>query len=162
MNPAEAGAIDYEEPDWRERFEEHCARYPRLPRYLQEDSAFEATLQDWRRFHATPISDGKHVPAGATEAIIALAQIKIMAPRSAWIEIPHGDAVEGYQHDDHLWLSIAGEQWRITEISDRMLHLERMTFEGTDREQKQIDLSRAKWTGYIEAAIAVLKSMGPP
>ena len=69
VSPAEARAVEYEEPDWRERFETHCARWPRLPRYLQEDSAFEATMRDWRRWHAT---DDK--PAGAVEAMIALAK----------------------------------------------------------------------------------------
>lgn len=35
MTPAEAAAIQYEEPDWRWLFEEQCQRWPKLPRYLQ-------------------------------------------------------------------------------------------------------------------------------
>ena len=39
--PAEAAAIELEEPDWQERFETHFARWPKLPRYLAENEAFE-------------------------------------------------------------------------------------------------------------------------
>jgi hypothetical protein len=159
LNCAEAATIEFDEPEWRERFEAHCARWPRLPRYLQEDAAFEATLADWRRFHSTPAGD-KRRPASAVDGIVVLAKLGIMPPRSAWVDIPHGDAVEGYQHDDHCWMSYAGEQWRIAAIEDRILHLERMTFEGVEREKKQIDLNRAKWTSYVEAAAAVLAAMG--
>ena len=44
LSPAEATAVEFGEPDWKERFEAHCSRWPKLPRYLQEDGAFEATL----------------------------------------------------------------------------------------------------------------------
>ena len=44
MSPAEAGAVEFEEPDWRELFEDECRRHPAWPRYLQEDDAFEAVL----------------------------------------------------------------------------------------------------------------------
>jgi hypothetical protein len=165
MNPAQAGQVEYEEPDWLERFNEQCARWPRLPRYLQEDSAFEEVLRQWRRFHSTPVEvDGemKRRPAAAIDAIIALAKLKVMPPRSAWTDIPHGDAAEGFQYDDHMWMSYAGEQWRITAIEDRTLHLERMWFEEKQRETKQIDLNRARWDGYIAAAVAVLDAMRAP
>ncbi len=163
MSPAEAGAIQIEEPDWRAVFEEQCARWPKLPRYLQEDSAFTEVLRQWRRFHWTPIEvngELKKNPAGAVEAIIALAKLRITPPRSAWQDIPHGDVVEGYQHDDHMWLSIAGEQWRITAIEDRMLCLQK-GFQA-DVETKQIDLNRARWDKYTEAAVKVLEGMRAP
>jgi hypothetical protein len=160
MNPAEAAAVEYEEPDWLERFNEQCARWPRLPRYLQEDAAFEEVMRQWRRFHAEPAEVGKRIPRPASEAMIALAKLKIMPPRSAWNEIPHGGDV-GYQHDDHMWMSYASEQWRITAIEDRMLHLEKMSFDDKT-ETKQIDLNRARWDKYTEAAVAVLEAMRAP
>jgi hypothetical protein len=160
VTPREAGEVEIDEPDWRERFEEHCLSWPKLPRYLQEANAFERTLKDWRRHHFTWIEvDGepKHQPAGAIEAMVALAKLKIMPPRSTWRDIPHNDVVEGYQYDDHMWLSIAGEQWRITAIEDRILILEK-GFQ-TDREIKQINLKTARWDKHIEAAVAVLEAM---
>jgi hypothetical protein len=164
MNPREAGriTIELEEPNWRELFEEQCARWPTLPRYLQEDNAFEEVLRRWRRFNSTPVEvngEWKRRPAPATDAIIALAKLKVMAPRSAWNEIPHGDVVEGYQHDDHMWMSYSGEQWRIVAIEDRMLHLEKMWFSEKQREIKTIDLNRARWDGYVDAAVAVLSNL---
>jgi hypothetical protein len=164
MNPAEAAAVEYEEPDWRERFEEQCARWPRLPRYLQEDAAFEEVLRQWRRSHSTPVEVGGRQlrqPAGAVEAMIALAKLKIMPPRSAWVDIPHGDIVEGFQHDDHCWLSYSGQQWRITAIEDRILHIDKMTFDDKF-ETQAIDLNRARWDKYVEAAVAVLEAMRAP
>lgn len=159
MSPAEAGAIELEEPDWRERFEEHILRWPKLPRWLAEDNAFEAVLTDWRRFHWTPIEvDGqaKKAPAGATEAIIALAKLGIMAPRSAWVETPRTNAT-GYQCDDHMWLSIAGEQWRITGVEARMLCLQK-GFQA-DVETKQINLTTAKWESHNAAAVELLEAL---
>jgi hypothetical protein len=158
MNPREAGEVEYEEPEWREVFEEQCARWPRWPRYLQENAAFEEVLSRWRRFHSTPVEvDGewKRRPASAVEAMIALAKVKVMPPRSAWNSIPHGDGVEGFQADDHMWLSLAGEQWRIVAIEDHLLHLKKMSFDNKI-ETKQIDLDRARWINYIDAAVAVL------
>jgi hypothetical protein len=162
MTPREAGQVEYEEPDWREIFEEEIARWPRLPRYLAEDNAFPEVMRRWRRFHWTPVEvkgEQRKMPAGATEAMIALAKLKIMPPRSAWVDIPHGDVVEGFQCDDHCWMSYAGEQWRIIGIEDRMLHLEKMWFEDKQRETKQIDLNRADWTKWTEAGVAVLEAM---
>lgn len=161
MTTAEASAIEYEEPDWWALFDQECARFPNLPRYLQEDEAFPEVMRQWRRWHWTPVDvDGqaKKMPAGAVEAMIALAKIKIMPPRSTRNDIPHSSVAEGYQHDDHMWLSIAGEQWRIAAVESRMLCLEKMTFDGSV-ETRQIDLSKAKWDGYIIAATAVLDAM---
>lgn len=152
MSPAEAGAIELEEPAWPERFEEHCLRWSEWPRYLAEDNAFEATLRDWRRFHS--IGEGDRPPAA--DGVIALAQLKIFPPRFLIKEVPHS-AETGYQHDDHMWISIAGEQHRITAIEDRILLLERRF----DNEPTivQIDLNKTKWNNYIKAAVAMLEGM---
>jgi hypothetical protein len=56
-----------------------------------------------------------------------------------------------------MWLSISGEQWRITAIEDKMLLLEK-GFED-EPATMQIDLSKAKWTKYVEAAVAVLETL---
>lgn len=158
MSPAEAGDILYEELDWVAMFEDECARKPDWPLYLREVDAFEFTLKQWRRFHATPAAEGRHKPAGAVDGMIALAKLGIMAPRSTWRDLPR-DGRTGYQSDDHCWLSISGEQWRITGIEDRMLHLERMTFDAQEPERKQIDLNRADWKAHIEAALKILDAM---
>jgi hypothetical protein len=159
VTPKEAGAIELEEPDWSARFEEHCARWPRLPRYLQEDSAFDATLRDWRRFHFTWVEiEGKprRNPAGATEAIIALAKLGIMPPRFLHKNVPREES-GGYQADDHMWLSIRQEQWRIVAVEDRMLCLEK-GFEDKP-ETMQINLATARWGKYILAAVELLDTL---
>jgi hypothetical protein len=161
VTPKEAGEVELQEPNWRERFETHCARWPGLPRYLAEDNAFEATMRDWRRHHFTWIEVGgkaKRRPAGAQEAIIALAKLRIFPARFLLKEVPR-DGACGYQSDDHMWLSLAGEQWRITGVEDRMLHLERRFDEP---ETRQIDLNRARWTKYTAAAVEALEAMRSP
>ena len=100
VSPAEASAIELEEPDWHGRFEQHCARWPRLPRYLQEDSAFESTMQDWRRFHKATI-DGKDTPATAYDAMVGLAKLGIMPPRNLIKDVERTGACFQEQHDDH-------------------------------------------------------------
>jgi hypothetical protein len=160
MNPRKAGEVEYEEPEWFAEFDRECARWPRLPRYLQEESAFPEIMRRWRRFHSTPVEvDGewKRRPADAVDAMIALAKVKVMPPRSAWGDIPHGDMAEGFQADDHMWLSLAGEQWRIVAIEDHLLHLNKMSFDNKVQ-TKWIDLGRARWTNYIDAAVAVLEA----
>jgi hypothetical protein len=154
LTPAEAGAVIFEEPDWRERFDEHCERWALMPRELAEDNAFKEVLADWRRFHAAPIEGtNKRQPAPAVDAMIALANLRIFPPRSTLKDVPR-DGVTGYQADDHMWLQIAGEQWRIVGVEDRMLCLERM-----DGETKQIDLRKAKWGAYTKMAAAALKAL---
>jgi hypothetical protein len=156
VTPAEAGKVEIEEPDWRERFEMHALRWPKLPRYLAEDSAFEATLRDWRRFHFTwGEVDGKakRIFPDAPAGCIALAKLGIFPPRFLIKDVPRTDA-GGYQQDDQMWLSINQEQWRIVGIDDRMLLLEKW-FE--DKPQTmQIDLNRARWEKYIQSATAIL------
>jgi hypothetical protein len=158
VTPREAGELELEEPNWRDRFESHCERWPRLPRYLQEDSAFEATLLDWRRFHWTPIEvEGKlkKRPAGATQAIVALAKLRIFPPRNLIKDVPRdGKCYEPDLGDDHLWLQIAGRAWRIVAIEDKMLILDSFG------EDKQIDLNRARWKENTDAALAAM-GVGP-
>jgi hypothetical protein len=161
VTPREAGAVEYQEPDWHEVFKTECGRHPEWPRYLQEIDAFEEVMRRWRRFHWTPVEikgEQKKMPAGATQAMVALANLGIMAPRSEYKDVPRGS----YQHDDHMWLSIAGEQWRIVAIEDRILILEKMTFDDSKPETRQIDLNRADWTKHTEAAVAVLEAMKRP
>ena len=110
LSPAEATAVEYEEPDWRERFETHCARWPRLCRAIsQENAAFERTLIDWRRWHAV---DDK--PAAAIEGMIALmAKLKIMPPRNLIRDIERTSACFAEQVDDHCWINMSQRAWRI-------------------------------------------------
>ena len=160
VTPAEAAAIQIEEPDWRALFEEQCARWPKLPRYLQEDSAFPEVMRQWRKFHWSPVEingELKKLPAGAVEAIVALAKLEIMPPRSAWNDIPRDGELGAYQRDDHMWVSINQEQWRIAAIEDRVLHLQK-GFQ-SDKEIKQIDLNLAKWDKYIQSAETLLMSL---
>jgi hypothetical protein len=159
VTPREAGQVELEEPDWRERFEEHANRWPKLPPYLAWDNAFEAVMREWRQFHFTWVELGgkaKRNPAGATEAMIALARLKIFPARFLIKDVPRTDAC-GYQADEHMWLSIRQEQWRITGVEDRMLCLEKR-FEDKP-ETMQIDLAKAKWTKYCDAAAAALADL---
>jgi hypothetical protein len=156
MSPAKAGAIELDEPHWNRRFEEECARYPRLPRYLQEDSAFETVLSEWRRFHFTWTEDGKRKPASSIQGQIGLAVLGIFPPRFIHKDVPRTQD-QGFQHDDHMWVRIAGEEWRIVTCEDRTLVLEK-GFEAKP-EQRSIDLNKAKWGGYCDAAAAMLEAM---
>ena len=148
VSPAEARAVEFEEPDWRERFETHCARWPRLPRYLQEDSAFEATLRDWRRWHAT---DDR--PAPAYDGMIALTVLGVMPPRNLIRDVERTSACFEEQIDDHMWLTMSQRAWRIVAVESRVLFLESFG------EQTQVDLARAKWEKYCEKAAEVLEAM---
>jgi hypothetical protein len=150
VSPAEAAAVELEEPDWRERFEAHCARWPKLPRYLQEDAAFEATQKEWRKWHRT---DGK--PAGMTEAMIALAAFRIFPPRNLFQDTPRTTDCFEEQHDDHMWLIMSSRSWRIVTIEDRMMILDSFG------DKTQVDLSRAKWEKYTEKAVEALMAAYP-
>ena len=155
MSPAEAAAIELEEPDWRERFEEHAQRFPNLPAYLAWDQAFEAVLKDWRRFHGALVEvngEPKNRPAAATEGMIALAGLRIFPARMQTHDLPTGDPYQE-QHDAHVWLIMSQRAWRITAVEDRMLILDSFG------EQTQVDLSRAKWGQYIEKATQALDAM---
>jgi hypothetical protein len=157
VSPLEAAAVEIEEPDWRERFETHCARWPKLPRYLQEDAAFEATMKDWRRFHFSwvegPDGKPKQIPAPAADAIIALADLRIFPPRFTIKDVPR-DGVCGYQCDDHMWVG----PWRIVAIEDRTLCMEKyMEIEGKP-ETRQIDLNKADWSKYTNNAVEALRA----
>jgi hypothetical protein len=158
MTPKEAGAIDFEEPDWRARFAAHGGD---SPQWFAQERAFEAVLREWRRFHFIWVElerKAKRQPASAPEGIVALAQLGIMPPRFTVKDVPRTDET-GFQCDDHMWLSIAGEQWRIAAVEDRILCLER----GFDDkpETRQINLATAKWQKHIQAALDVLKAAWP-
>lgn len=148
VSPAEAAAIEYEEPDWKVRFEEHCARWPRLPRYLQEDSAFEATMRDYRKWHAKD-----KIPAPAFDAMVALSVLGIMPPRNLIKDVKRDGVCFEEQHDNHMWLTMSQRAWRIIAVEDKTLVLDSFG------EQTQIDLSRAKWAKYIEKAAEALEAL---
>lgn len=157
MSPAEAPAL--EEPNWRDRFEDHCLRWPKLPRDLAEDNAFETTLSDWRNHYGIDVEvQGQEGPelkrklANEVDGVIALAELELFPARNLFKYVPRGGF--GYQHDDHCWLSIGGEQWRITGVDGRILMLE-LGF-ADEPLRKTIDLNRVRWEKYVEAAIAVL------
>ncbi len=162
MTPEEAASVQLEEPDWLARFAEAADTHANLPRYLAEDSAFESTLREWRRFHGKPIRIydyqlgkvvSKTMPASGQEGVIALARLGIFPARFLDKDLPRGEMLQE-QHDNHMWLIVSQEAWRITEIQDRMLCLRR-GWEG-NYESQQIDLTRARWTKYCEAAAAAL------
>jgi hypothetical protein len=146
MTPRQAFLIDSEtEPDWRELFDARIDDLQKLkpdrPRYLVEDEAFEQLLKEWRRFHCIGSKVGERVPAPAVEAMIALAKLHIFPPSS-----PRDGVRFEEQHDDHCWLIIDQRAWRIVDAEDRTLMLDSFG------EQMQIDLNKAKWEKYNEAA----------
>jgi hypothetical protein len=157
VSPAEAAAIEYEEPDWEARFARHMDRFgtvaqllstPTQVRLANEDKAFEATLKDWRRWHAI---DDK--PATAYEGMLALLALNIMPPRSLIGDIERTSACFREQFDDHMWLTMSQRAWRIITVESRTLFLESFG------EQTQVDLSRAKWEKYCEKAAEALEAM---
>jgi hypothetical protein len=159
MSPLEAGAWEYQEPDWNERFREHfdglwppraaqLLSTPEQVRLVAEDRAFERTLKDWRRWHNV---DNK--PASAYDGMVALARLRIFPPRSLIRDIERTGACFKEQIDDHMWLTMSQRAWRIIAVEDRMLMLESFG------EQTQVDLSRAKWEKYCEKAAEVLETM---
>ena len=139
MSPAEASAIT-EEPDWVQVFKDRGST----------ESAFENLLIEWRKWHFTPLDDGRKKMAPSVDGVIALALVGIMPPRTL-PDRPPGPFEE--QIDDMCWISISARAWRILGIEDRMLFL------NSFGEEKQIDLNRANWEKHTEAAVAVLEAM---
>ena len=139
MSPAEAAAI-LEEPDWVQRFVYSGG----------SETAFENLLLEWRKWHFTPLDDGRKKMAPSVDGVIALAKLGVIPPRT----LP--DRLEGLfqeQIDDHCWFVSEGRAWRITGIEDKMLLL--FSF----GEQWQIDLSRARWENYCAHHAAVLEAL---
>jgi hypothetical protein len=173
MSPAEAGMVDYEEPDWRERFADYVRAYPRpvgqvyssvaLEHNLAEEDAFERTLKDWRRFHATPVivnGEQKRQPADAVDGVIALAKLRVFPPRSINQNLPRDGALfTGVQADDHCWLTVRQEAWAIRGVEDKTLHLWRGW--APNLEYLTIDLSRARWGPYCDKAVEFLRAAWP-
>ena len=146
MSPAEA-SVATEEPDWAAMF----------AGFGGEFSAYQATLFQWRRWHATPVvinGEEKRNPAPATDGIIALSQAGVRYPS---LTPPRPPGVFEEQIDAHCWLISQDRAWRILGVEDGMLML------NSFGEEWQIDLGRAKWGGYVEKAAAALGTrMGPP
>ena len=162
MSPLEAGAWEYQEPDWNERFREHfdglwppkvaqLLSTPEQVRLVAEDRAFERTLVDWRRFHRATV-DGKDSPATAYEGMVALAALRIFPPRSLIKDIERTGACFKEQIDDHMWINMSQRAWRIISVESRVMFLESFG------EQTQIDLTKAKWEKWTEKALEVLNA----
>jgi hypothetical protein len=142
MSPAEAAAI-LEEPDWVQRFADSGG----------SEIAFENLLLEWRKWHHTIcIIDGveKKKMAASVDGVIALALLGVMPPRNM-PDRPPGPFEE--QVDDMCWFVSEGRAWRILGIEDHMLFL------NSFGDEKQIDLSRAKWDNYCAHHAAVLEAM---
>ena len=139
MSPAEAAAIT-EEPDWIQVFQDRGAG----------EMAFENLLVEWRKWHFTPLDDGRKKMAPSVDGVIALAILGIMPPRTL-PDRPPGLFEE--QVDDMCWFVSEGRAWRILGIEDKMLCL------NSFGEEKQIDLTRAKWDSYCEHHAAVLEAI---
>jgi hypothetical protein len=156
MSPAEAGALELEEPDWRERFEEHAQTFPKLPDYLAWDSAFERTLRDWRRWHGTDVvvkGEKKRQPAPAPDGMVALAILRIFPARMLAQHMPIGGEPYEEQHDAQMWLTMSQRAWRVVAIEDKTMILDSFG------EQTQVDLSRAKWEKHTDKAVEALMAL---
>ena len=144
MSPAEV-AESLDEPNWSELW----------AALKVADDGFETLLRKWREWHFTPTEiDGvpKKKMAPSVDGVIALAQLGIMA-HSGLTERPPGAFEE--QVDAMCWFVSQGRTWRVLGIEDHMLML------NSFGDEKQIDLSRAKWDKYCEAAAAALKAKAP-
>jgi hypothetical protein len=141
VSPAEVAA-SLDEPNW-------TAQWALLK---AADDGFEVILDQWRKWHFTPVMvDGVQAKkkAPSIDGVIALAQLGIMPLRN------HTEGQGGLfeeQIDDHCWFVTEGRAWRILGIEDNMLML------NSFGEEKQIDLSRAKWEKYCTAAAAALEA----
>lgn len=155
MTAAEAGAIELEEPDWHSRVRDYDDMHEDAPIELKQDAAFDRVLYEYRRFHFTWVDNGKRRPLASSNAVVALAKLGIMAPRSRTKDIPHTDELHGYQHDDHCWL-VNERAWRIVAIEDKTLCLD--SFGDT----KQVDLAAAKWDKYVEQRLQILQPKETP
>ena len=142
MSPKEASEI-LNEPNWAAQFADSGG----------SEIAFENILTAWRKWHWTPVVvDGveKKKMAPSVDGVIALALVGIMPPRTLSDRLP-GPFEE--QIDDHCWFVSEGRAWRILGIEDKMLCL------NSFGEEKQIDLTRAKWENYCAHHAAVLEAM---
>lgn len=136
MTPADAGKI-LAEPDWLDLWD----------RLKVADDGFEAILRKWREWHFSPAADGKKKLAPSIDGLVALANLGIMPLRNH--TEGQGTLFEE-QHDDHCHLITEGRSWRILGIEDKTLFLNAFG------EERQIDLSKAKWTQYTAMWARVL------
>ena len=129
-----------EEPNWIQLFKDRGG----------SEHAFENLLLEWRKWHFTPLDDGRKKMAPSVDGVIALALLGVMPPRTL-PDRPPGLFEE--QHDDHCWFVSEGRAWRILGIEDKMLML------NSFGDEWQIDLTRAKWEKYCEAWSAALEAL---
>jgi len=153
MSPKEASEI-LDEPDWAAQFANSGG----------SEIAFENILTAWRKWHWTPvvvevgrtkhgeaITETKKQLAPSVKGVIALALLGIMPPRTLWPDRLPGPYEE--QVDDMCWFVSEGRAWRILGIEDKMLCL------NSFGDEKQIDLTRAKWKNYCSHHAAILEAM---
>ena len=138
MSPAEAAAIT-EEPDWVQLFKDRGG----------SEFAFENLLIEWRKWHFTPLDDGRKKMAPSVDGVIALAILGIMPPKTLY----GAPGLFEEQIDDHCWFVSEGRAWRILGIEDKMLML------NSFGDEWQIDLTRAKWEKYTAAWVQALEAM---
>src|SRR5215471_2906064 len=62
------------------------------------------------------------------------------------------------QHDDHIWITVAGEGWAIERIEGPILHLWRG--HAPDLEYATLDTSNVNWAHYCSAAVHLLRLRG--
>ena len=139
MSPKEASEI-LDEPDWAAQFADSGG----------SEIAFENILTAWRKWHFAPLDDGRKKMAPSVDGVIALALLGIMPPRTL-PDRPPGPFEE--QIDDQCWFVSEGRAWRILGIEDKLLCL------NSFGDEKQIDLTRAKWDSYCAHHAAVLEAM---
>ena len=140
MSPAEAAAIT-QEPDWVQVFKDRSST----------EMAFENLLLEWRKWHWTPLDDGRKKMASSVDGVIALALLGIMPPRTL-PDRPPGLFEE--QIDGQCWFVSEGRAWRVLGIEDKMLML------NSFGEERQIGLEPAsKWTKYCELHAAALEAL---
>ena len=138
MSPAEAAAIT-EEPDWVQLFKDRGG----------SEFAFENLLVEWRKWHFTPLDDGRKKMAPSVDGVVALAVLGIMPPKTLY----GAPGLLEEQIDDHCWFVSEGRAWRILGIEDKMLML------NSFGDEWQIDLTRAKWEKYTAAWVQALEAI---
>ena len=157
MTAAEAGEILLEEPDWREMFRASVDRKDGgYPIELREDDSFAEILWEYRKFHFTWLPDGMRRPMPASEAGIALAELRIFPPRSRRKDIPRDGALYEIDHDNHCWLQINQRAWRIKTIEGGIMFLDSFG------DEKQIGpFTREQWEKYVDKALEALRVAYP-
>jgi hypothetical protein len=121
-------------------------------------------MTEWRRFHFEWRGD-QRFKAPQADAVIALAKLGIMPPRSLdpdpdnpdLSKLPQPGLLKDLQHDAHCWVNFEASAWKVRAIEDGVLHL----WHGWRPKVEiwSIDLNQytpAQWARYCEKAAAML------